>query len=538
MTVELDPGLCRVVWESTLAGAGDAILAVDDRRQIVVYNECAARVFGWACAEAVGQSVDLLIPDLEETGACDVPSTALGVLAKRKTGEEFPIDATLSEFEVAGVRMCAIVLRDCSLQKRADREQRLLAELGAALCAAKELGDVLTRVAELSVRFLADCCTIHWLDEENELHTRVVHADPSKSTIADALERVPLDPKQQHLCTPAMAERHPFPLLEMTAERLETLEQNEEYRSLMRELEPVVCVGLPLVSRDRRLGAIVLISCSAERSFGPDDVMLGQQLAFVASDAIERALVHRALLHDVEVHKAVLGIVAHDLRSPITVARWAIQGLTRQQSPERRVASRKTFELVLRALDRLSRLVEDLLIVSQVDAGHMALYRVAVAPEEIVGEIVNSFAAAASAASLCIDTELAEPLPPVLADNDRIHQVFSNLIGNAIKFTPPGGRIALGAERFESGVRFWVRDTGRGIPPEDVPRVFDRFWQSSSARQRGVGLGLSIARGIVAAHGGHISVHSSPGNGTTFYFTLPAATDQQCTTAERQRAAC
>jgi len=527
----------RIAHEAAMANAGDAILAIDEQQQIVMYNECAARVFGWARAEAVGKSLDLLIPDLPSTGVEGTRCTALGVLARRKTGEAFPIDATFSEFEVDGTRMCTIVLRDCSVQKRADREQRFLAQLGLALCAPTDLGDVLTSVAKLSVRFLADCCAIHWLDEQNVLHTRVVHADPNKSSIADALERVQLDSSQKHLCTAAMAERAPSPVLDMTADQLEVLEQSEEYRRLMSGLEPVAYLGLPLVSGARRLGAIVLISCDSKRSFGPDDVMLGQQLALHASGAIDRALVQRAATHTAEVHKEVLAIVAHDLRNPIGVARFAIQRLVREESIERRQASRKTIELILRALDRLGRLVEDLLMVGQVEGGRVAVDRAALEPEEIISDVADSFAVTASAASLRIDIDLATPLPPVLADKDRIDQLFSNLVGNAIKFTAPGGRIWLGAERCEGAVRFWVKDTGRGIASDEVPLVFDRFWQSRSAHRRGIGLGLSIAQGIVAAHGGRIWVQSSPGEGSTFYFTLPAVADEHRRAPEHQQPA-
>jgi len=520
--------------ETIVAKAGDAILAIDEQQQIVVYNDGAARVFGWAQAEALGKSIGLLIPDLEDTRAREASTSALCLVARRKTGEDFPIEATISEFEIDGTPWRSIVLRDATWQKRAEREQRFLAELVPALCAPNNLGDVLTNVAELSVRFLADCCTIYWLDEQNVLHTRVVHSDPSKSEIADALERVQLDPAQTHLCSPAMDARRPSPVLEMTPDHLDGLEQSEEYRGLVRKLEPVEYIGLPLVSGGKELGAIVLISCNTKRCLTPHDVMLGQQLASHAAGAIDRALVLRAALRAVDKHKEVLGIVAHDLRNPITAARLAIQRLMRDESAERREFSRKTLELALRALDRLSRLVQDLLMVSQVEAGQVSLERKPLAPDEIIREVMETFAPAAAAASLRIDTQLDAPLPPVLADRHKIEQLFSNLVGNAIKFTTAGGRIWLGAERSDGEVRFWVKDTGKGIAPEEISHVFDRFWQSRSSHRRGVGLGLDIARGIVTAHGGRIWVQSIPGDGSTFFFTLPILPEQRRRAARRQ----
>jgi signal transduction histidine kinase len=113
-------------------------------------------------------------------------------------------------------------------------------------------------------------------------------------------------------------------------------------------------------------------------------------------------------------------------------------------------------------------------------------------------------------------------LPAVHADGERIVQVLANLLRNAIKFTPSGGRITVAAMRDGDAVTFSVTDTGRGIPAEHLTRIFDRYWQSSNgARARGTGLGLSIAKGIVEAHGGSIAVRSTPGTGTTVQFTIP-----------------
>jgi signal transduction histidine kinase len=114
-------------------------------------------------------------------------------------------------------------------------------------------------------------------------------------------------------------------------------------------------------------------------------------------------------------------------------------------------------------------------------------------------------------------------LPAVCADHDRLLQVFSNLVGNAVKFTAAGGTITVAAEAHQGGVRFSVSDTGSGIAPENVPYLFDRFWQATRTDRRGIGLGLSIVKALVEAHGGHMAVESTPGHGTTFGFSIPMA---------------
>jgi signal transduction histidine kinase len=126
--------------------------------------------------------------------------------------------------------------------------------------------------------------------------------------------------------------------------------------------------------------------------------------------------------------------------------------------------------------------------------------------------------------------DAAPDIPPILGDRDRLLQVFENLIGNALKFTDAGGRITVGVAPGESGALFWVADTGRGMTPEELARVFDRFWQASARSGRlGAGLGLPITKGIVEAHGGRIWVESTPGQGSSFFFSIPLSEPRAAT---------
>jgi signal transduction histidine kinase len=129
----------------------------------------------------------------------------------------------------------------------------------------------------------------------------------------------------------------------------------------------------------------------------------------------------------------------------------------------------------------------------------------------------------AASSTIVLDSRVAGDLPRVIADGARIQQVLSNLVGNAVKFTGRDGRITVAAEQIDGEVRFSVVDTGPGIPAEQLPHIFGRFWQGKPTDRRGIGLGLAIAKGIVDAHNGRIWVESSVGAGSTFYFTLPAA---------------
>jgi signal transduction histidine kinase len=219
----------------------------------------------------------------------------------------------------------------------------------------------------------------------------------------------------------------------------------------------------------------------------------------------------------------VLGVVAHDLRNPLSTISLHASALRRPR-PEHERRDQKHIDAIDRATRRMTRLIQDLLDVAMLEAGHLSVDKVSLSPPELLGEAVLLLQPLASAASIELCLETTPDVPQVLGDRDRLLQVFENLISNALKFTEAGGRVTVGAARAESGVLFWVADTGRGMTHDEMARVFDRFWQASSRSGRlGAGLGLPITKGIVESLGGRIWVASSPGEGSTFFFTLPAA---------------
>ncbi len=190
---------------------------------------------------------------------------------------------------------------------------------------------------------------------------------------------------------------------------------------------------------------------------------------------------------------------------------------------DRRLTSRRQLEVIQRAATRANRLIQDLLDVAKIQAGGLVVDSKPVNAANLVQEAIDGAMPLATAADIRITRSVEDPEREVMCDRDRVLQVFANLIGNAIKFTPRNGEINVGA-RFDDGeAQFWIQDTGPGIPAENIPYVFDRYWQAKSTAKLGTGLGLSIAKGIVEAHGARIWVESEPGKGARFSFTLPAS---------------
>ena len=218
----------------------------------------------------------------------------------------------------------------------------------------------------------------------------------------------------------------------------------------------------------------------------------------------------------------MLAIVAHDLRNPLNAVMIA-RGLLAEPdlSGERRD---QLLAVMQRATQRMNRLVEDLLEVVRQESGKMALVLEEVSAASILGQTAEMCQATAIERNISFRVHEAPPDLLVTADEERIMQVMSNLVGNALKFVPRAGSIMLECEQRRTEAVFAVVDSGPGIAPEDLERLFEKFWQRSRADNRGVGLGLVIARGIVEAHGGRIWAESTVGNGSTFYFTLPVVT--------------
>jgi two-component system phosphate regulon sensor histidine kinase PhoR len=213
--------------------------------------------------------------------------------------------------------------------------------------------------------------------------------------------------------------------------------------------------------------------------------------------------------------------VSHELRTPLT----SIQGYseTLLENPNVPDTVREFLEIIRKNATRMGRLTEDLLVLTRVESGELHFNFQLTTPRELLEDAVETFREVAALRG--VDLSLMNTASsPVSVDGDAIHQVFSNLIDNALKYGATGGKILVGACETEEGVQFYVRDFGDGIPSEHLSRLFERFYRVDKARSResgGTGLGLAIAKHVVRAHGGTIKAESELNHGSTFYFTLP-----------------
>jgi signal transduction histidine kinase/DNA-binding NarL/FixJ family response regulator len=394
-----------------------------------------------------------------------------------------------------------------------------LAEASRVLSSSFEYRTMLSTVARLAVPKLADYVVVEMLDAEGRPErVAYAHRDPEHEALL-AREgglwggTIPRTHPLARGCTEGQ-----FLLVDDVPGALgEAPGDDDAQRGTLARLAPRSVVSVPLVAGGQVLGGVTLVTAESGRVLDADDLALAEELARRIMVAVEHAQLYHDALQATRARDEILGVVAHDLRNPLSTVRMAAQLLADDVAP----AHRKPLDTLLRTTERMNQLIQDLLEVTRIESGKLALELHTESVAGVLREATAMLQPLAQARSIAFETALAADLPRVPLDSARVLQVVSNLVGNALKFTPAEGRVTLGAEVQGREVRVAVSDTGPGIPADQIPRVFGRFWQAGTGDRRGIGLGLSIARGIVEAHGGRIWVESVEGQGAHFYFTLP-----------------
>ena len=280
------------------------------------------------------------------------------------------------------------------------------------------------------------------------------------------------------------------------------------------EAEPL-CVPL------RNGEALVAVVCLAWREPQLLEQISYEQLMLLAGHAavaLAEQITQDSLMRSLHSRDEILGIVAHDLRNPLNVIAAASSSL-HMRLPD--LLSRRPVERIMRAAQRAEHLIRDLLDINAIESGQFSIEKSELDSTSTILSAVESQQGLAASSSVILATDLSPELPSIDADEERILEVLENLLGNAVKFTPASGTVTVGASARAGEVTIWVRDNGPGLEPEQLPHLFDRFWQGTRGDRRGAGLGLTICRAIVEAHGGRIWAESTIGEGTTVLFTVP-----------------
>jgi len=418
-----------------------------------------------------------------------------------------------------------------------ERRSTFLAEAGVALTSSLDVGETLSKLVHLAVPTLADWCVIDVLDEHGRPRRLAVgHARPEDEGLAEQVKGF----------APSLEGRSPEArllrpgesalLVADARERLSDLAEDERHRALLGRLGPRSLMVVPIVSRERTLGVMSLLSTTSGRVFARDDLDLAEELGRRAALAVDNARLYRAS-QDARAgaEKAnrakdeFLATLSHELRTPLTpILGWTVMLRSGTLDP---AAIQRGLEVIERNVRAQTQLIGDLLDVSRIITGKLRLEVSPIAVVPVVEAGVEAVRSSAEAKQITLGMELPSEMPTIVGDPDRLQQVVWNLVSNAVKFTPQGGRIDVRLRQDGSFLSLSVTDNGKGIEPEFIPHVFERFRQADSTSTRshgGLGLGLAIVRHLVELHGGTVHAESGGiGAGSTFTVRLPLTTPLQ-----------
>ncbi|HEY8079561.1 MAG TPA: ATP-binding protein, partial [Labilithrix sp.] len=418
----------------------------------------------------------------------------------------------------------------------------LMLEASEAIARGTDPEDVLDRLVHATVPGFADWCAVELLEDDGRLSlAAIAHVDSAKVAVARELRRrFPSRPDASaahRVATSSKAELHPVITDAMLAA---SIHDPEELR-LTRELGAKSLIVVPLALHDRALGALSIIATRDDLVYDATDVRLAEKLARSAALALQNARLIGELRARADAELGAkreaesanrlkdefLATVSHELRTPLNaILGWASMlrsGRLDEATQQRAIA---TIERNARAQ---ARLVDDVLDVSRITSGKLTIKSEPVDVARVLELTLDVVRPAALAKEITIEVKIASGLR-VRADADRLQQIYWNVLANAVKFTPRGGRIVVVAAQKEKAVVVSVKDSGPGIAREFLPHLFEPFRQADGSTTRahgGLGLGLSIARRLVLLHGGDIAAESDgPGHGATFVIALPATGDE------------
>ncbi len=514
------PAESEVAWRSVYEHALEGVLLTVPDGRILAANPAACALLGRTEVE-ICQAGRAGVVELNEAAARlvaerDRAGWARGQITfRRKDGTTFLAEVSSAIFTDAnGARRTSMSFRDVTESERARQTLEILAEAGRVFGASLDIQATLNGLTGLVVPRLADVCTVDLMEAGEIRRVAVSHRDPARMKAFFGVRRGRASQRAAGGVDLVLRTGEPTSVFAVTDEWLRMAAHDEQHYQAARALGLRSFVSTPLIARGRTIGALTLMSVGGVPAFSEADLPFVRALAERAALAIDNAREHRDALESRRLRDEVLGIVSHDLRNPLNAILLAASALELK-------APNPQLLVIKRAVRHADRLIQDLLAAARAQAGSLQLDR----REETVASILedvrelNRALAEASAITLAVTAE--EGLGRLNVDRHRIVQLLNNLVGNALKFTPSGGRVELRAGREGEAVRLSVSDTGPGIPGKDLPHVFDRFWQGAQLRHAGAGLGLAIARGIAEAHGGTLSVESRVGEGATFTVVLP-----------------
>jgi len=519
--------------EALLAAAHDAVLVVDDARTFVDANPAACRLLGLSVAELRGRRFDEFLaptPELETAWQAFLRSGEhRGELQLiRPDGESRHVEYSATARFMAGRHLA--ILRDIADRKRGEaetselreREQLRLRETETLLAVSRALSSTLDptetmrRVSrEIALALGADMVGAYLADAGRTRLSPVAGYRVPRDML-DAFRRIPIPIKNHPAIEEAWTHRRAVWTDDMPGDPRVDPE-------ILKTFPHQSDLFVPIRIKDQPVGGFFVIWWTARRSFTEWEIRLVQGISDLAGIFLENAQLYRQTTDDSRAKDEFLATLSHELRNPLGAIANAVAALDRRAADEH--AAVRLRQIIHRQARHLARLVDDLLDVARAAAGKIALHVQPVDLSEVAAACVASLRASGRAERLRVSFRAQSVM--VSADATRLAQIITNMLDNAVKFTPAGGAIDVDVVREGQKAVLRVRDTGVGIEPEMLPRIFELFAQAQQPMDRpvgGLGIGLTLSRRLVELHNGTITAASDgPGRGAEFTVRLPVA---------------
>jgi signal transduction histidine kinase len=411
-----------------------------------------------------------------------------------------------------------------------------LAEISQLLATSLDYAETLMSLARAALPFLGDACVIYHLAGTSTLRRlALAHVDPETEQLLRELQRfeIPLEsdvPAARVVRTGARVVEN-----QVAATIGESIHPDASYQAIVRTFAPQAYICVPLTARGRTLGSAAFIVTHHQRQYTAEDVTLAEEVAQRAALALDNARLYQEARDAIALRDQFLSIAAHELKTPLTVLLGNAQAMERrarrdEQLPEREV---RAVHLMHEQAKRLNRMIAALLDISRLEQGRLSIERAPLDLQALVRRVVDEVQP-----GLTVHTvEYLASDEPIIVEGDelRLEQVLQNLIGNAVKYSVQGGIVQVQVARQADWACMRVMDHGMGIPAEDIPHLFERYYRASNIDEdqiTGMGIGLYIVKEIVTLHGGSVDVASEVGTGSTFTVYLPLRHNTDATTQQ------
>ncbi len=528
-------------FRALIQHSADAIQLLSAEGNVLYSSDSVERVLGYKPEEIQGAgSAPFLHPDdlplfMDRfTSLLQTPGgqVTLEYRVKHKNGSWVWIEATGSNY-LQDPHIQAIVgnFRDITQRKKMEERQRLLYRASEKLTSSLDQQITLHEIAQMIVPSLADYCRIAVLDERQQIKEIAVHhIDPEQLTLVQALYEQYKDNLNSPQGLQKLLETGQAELISDVSDSVlqQARQENPGMLAIIQALGLKSYMGTPLIARDRVIGAITFSSTEPQRHYTHDDLAFAQELARRIALTMDNGRLYSEAQRAITLRDDFISIASHELRTPVTSLKLYIQVLQKQFAGRGEESLARSFSKMDAQLNKLTLLIKDLLNVSRIELGKLDFQEDWLDLNEVVKETVEQIQPTTSKHHIRIEGEINQP---VWGDGDRIGQVLTNLLTNAVKYSPQADTIIVRLTTAQDGPVVSVQDFGIGIENEHLTHIFDRFYRVNDPEEKtypGLGIGLYIAQEIINGHGGTLTVESEKGKGSLYYDLSPSRCQTIC----------